>query len=78
MSHCGGKRVVDRSDVRFPSSLGFGARELTHAMCNNKKVVPSCFIPVSAALCAGCRHRLHSGKTLVGTRFRFVSTRHGR
>ncbi len=78
ISHLGGNRLVRTSDVRFPSSLGCRAGRLTHAMCNNNNVVPSCFIPLSALACAGCRHRLATGNTVMGAGLTIVSHCHGR
>lgn len=72
VSQCGRNRVIDTSDVRFPSSLGYRAGGLKHAICNKKNVVPSCFIPMSAALCASCRHGLMTGKMIVGAAVGFV------
>lgn len=76
--HFGRNRLVGTSDVRFPSSLGMRAGGLNHAICNKNNVVPSCFIPVSAALCASCRHGLMTGNTIVGFAVGFVRKRQGR
>lgn len=78
VSHFGHNRLVGTSDVRFPSSLGYRAGGLKHAICNNNNVVPSCFIPVSAALCASCRHGLMTGKIVVGLAVGCVRGCHGR
>ncbi len=73
----GRKRLVGTSDVRFPSSLGCRALHGKHAMCNNKNIVPSCFVPLSAAHCASCRQRLSTGNTVMGARLGCVSGGHG-
>ncbi len=75
--HCGRNRFTRDSDVSFPSSLGCAALVRGHAICNNKKVFPSVFIPLSAAHCSACCHAVITGKIFGAAVSSCVSGGHG-
>lgn len=78
VSHCGQNRLVDTSDVRFPSSVGCGALRAGHVICNNNNVVPSIFVPISASHCASCRHDIITTNLIGHVTVGCLSHRHTR
>lgn len=77
LAHCRRKRFFSRSDVGRSRDRVFRA-SLNHPMCKNKNVVPSVFMPRSAANVASCCHVTIGHKLAVRFTFRCASGRHTR